>query len=70
MLRRKWQRQKPRTPVAAALPVGTALTFRAEVMPGKDSLDRTVHVTKVLANGRIELKELEGQHSLAEFERQ
>jgi hypothetical protein len=46
-----------------------SLTFRAEVMPGKDRLERTFQVTKVLVNGRIELAELEGQHSLAEFER-
>jgi hypothetical protein len=45
------------------------LTFRAEVMPGKDRRARTFQVGKVLANGRIELAELEGQHSLAEFER-
>jgi len=45
------------------------LTFRAEVMPCKDRMERTFQVTKVLANGRIELAELEGQHSLAEFER-
>jgi len=45
------------------------MTFRAEVMPGRDRLARTFQVTKVLVNGRIELAELEGQHSLAEFER-
>jgi hypothetical protein len=48
---------------------GMSVTFRAEVMPGRDKLDRTFQVTRVLANGRIELAELEGQHSLAEFER-
>jgi len=38
-------------------------------MPGKDRMERTFLVTRVLANGRIELAELDGQHSLAEFER-
>jgi len=37
-------------------------------MPGKDRLARTFEVGKVLANGRIELADLTGQHSLAEFE--
>jgi len=46
-----------------------SVTFRAEVMPGRDKMDRTFQVTRVLTNGRIELAELEGQHSLAEFER-
>lgn len=46
-----------------------SVTFRAEVMPGRDKLARTFQVSKVLASGRVELAELEGQHSLAEFER-
>ena len=66
---RKRQRQKVKRLAAPPAKVGTALTFRAEIMPGKDRLARTFHVMKVLANGRIELAELEGQHSLAEFER-
>ena len=66
---RKRHRKQPKTLVAPSATVGTALTFRAEIMPGKDRLARTFHVMKVLANGRIELAELDGQHSLAEFER-
>jgi hypothetical protein len=62
-------RPKKQPPPVWSLRVGVSLTFRAEVMPGKDSLERTFQVTKVLVNGRIELAELEGQHSLAEFER-
>jgi hypothetical protein len=62
-------RRKKQPPPVRSLRVGMSLTFRAEVMPGRDRLERTFQVTKVLANGRIELAELEGQHSLAEFER-
>jgi hypothetical protein len=49
--------------------VGMSLTFRAEVMPGRDRIERTFEVTRVLDNGRVELAKMEGQHSLAEFER-
>ena len=65
---RKGQRNKQPLPTLT-LTAGMSVTFRAEVMPGRDKLDRTFQVTRVLANGRIELAELEGQHSLAEFER-
>ncbi|MFS8086612.1 MAG: hypothetical protein ACMG6H_13345 [Acidobacteriota bacterium] len=47
---------------------GTLLTFRAEVMPGRETLERTYEVTRVLANGRIELMNLQGQHAITEFE--
>ena len=48
--------------------VGTILTFRAEVMPGRERVERAFEVTRVLNNGRVELAKIEGQHSLAEFE--
>lgn len=44
------------------------LTFRAEVMPGRETLERTFEVSRVLANGRIELLNLQGQHAITEFE--
>jgi hypothetical protein len=37
-------------------------------MPGRDAGERTYEVKRLLSNGRIELANLEGQHSLAEFE--
>jgi hypothetical protein len=64
----KGQRKKQPLP-SVTLKAGMSVTFRAEVMPGRDKMDRTFQVTRVLTNGRIELAELEGQHSLAEFER-
>lgn len=48
--------------------VGMSLTFRAEVMPGRESDRRTFTVTRVLKNGRVELSGLSGQHAEAEFE--
>lgn len=47
---------------------GMRLTFRAEVMPGRETLERTFEVSRVLTNGRVELRNLQGQHALTEFE--
>jgi hypothetical protein len=44
------------------------LTFRAEVMPGRETFERTFEVSRVLANGRVELRNLQGQHAITEFE--
>jgi hypothetical protein len=44
------------------------LTFRAEVMPGRERDQRTFTVTRVLTNGRVELSGLFGQHTMTEFE--
>ena len=48
--------------------VGMQLTFRAEVMPGRETDQRTFEVTRVLTSGRIELQDLQGEHALTEFE--
>ncbi len=48
--------------------VGTRLIFRAELMPGRETDDRTYEVERVLASGRIELANLRGEHHLTEFE--
>jgi len=48
--------------------VGMQLTFRAEVMPGRETHQRTFEVERVLSSGRIELANLQGEHTLTEFE--
>lgn len=48
--------------------VGMRLTFRAEVMPGRETNERTYEVVRVLTGGRIELANLQGQHAITEFE--
>lgn len=48
--------------------VGMPLTFRAEVMPGRSTGERTFAVARVLASGRVELIGLAGQHSRTEFQ--
>ncbi|HEY0378012.1 MAG TPA: hypothetical protein VGC87_13920 [Pyrinomonadaceae bacterium] len=45
-----------------------SLTFRAELMPGREPHERTFTVASVLANGRVELVGLTGQHAEREFE--
>jgi hypothetical protein len=47
---------------------GTRVTFRAELMPGREPVDRTFEVARVLVSGRLELVDLHGQHTITEFE--
>lgn len=47
---------------------GMSLTFRAEVMPGKETVNRTFQVAQVLASGRVKLNGIDGQHNQQEFE--
>ncbi len=44
------------------------VTFRAEVMPGRDSSERSFRVTRLLSNGRVLLDGVSGEHSENEFE--
>ncbi len=48
--------------------IGTSLIFRAELMPGRETAERTFKVQRVLSSGRVELANLHGEHTLAEFE--
>jgi hypothetical protein len=52
----------------SGLAAGTLLTFRAEVMPGRETDQRTFEVTRVLTSGRIQLANLQGEHAITEFE--
>jgi hypothetical protein len=44
------------------------MTFRAELMPGRETDERTFEIERVLSSGRIELTNLTGEHALTEFE--
>ena len=59
---------KKRGPAQGWAEAGMSLTFRAELMPGREPLERTYTVASVLANGRVELVGLAGQHDEREFE--
>lgn len=48
---------------------GMSVTFRAEVMPGRDGSERTYQVTDLLPSGRVLLEGVSGEHKENEFER-
>ena len=70
----KRRKRKGRASPTSKLPIhppasaGMQLTFRAEVMPGRERDQRTFTVARVLAGGRVELIGLTGQHTMTEFE--
>lgn len=47
---------------------GMQVTFRAELMPGRDREQRTARVKEILPSGRITLHEIAGEHAQNEFE--
>jgi hypothetical protein len=47
---------------------GMTVTFRAELMPGRDREERTAKVKKLLPSGRVLLDEIEGEHGQQEFD--
>jgi hypothetical protein len=47
---------------------GMPVTFRAELMPGRDRAERTFRVAAVLPSGRVTLEEFTGDHAEPEFE--
>ncbi|HEY5884186.1 MAG TPA: hypothetical protein VIT88_05830 [Pyrinomonadaceae bacterium] len=47
---------------------GMIVTFRAELMPGRDREQRTARVKEVLPSGRVTLQEVAGEHAQNEFE--
>ncbi|HYX27444.1 MAG TPA: hypothetical protein VE863_02670 [Pyrinomonadaceae bacterium] len=47
---------------------GMQVTFRAELMPGRDAEERTYRVTDLLPSGRVLLDRVAGEHARQEFE--
>ena len=47
---------------------GMPVTFRAEVMPGRDRTQRTFMVKELLSSGRVSLHGADGEHTETEFE--
>ncbi len=47
---------------------GMPVTFRAELMPGRDRNQRTFTVKELLSSGRVSLHGVEGEHAEKEFE--
>jgi hypothetical protein len=48
---------------------GMSVTFRAELMPGRDREARTARIKELLPSGRVLLHEVDGEHAQNEFER-
>ena len=46
---------------------GMMVTFRAELMPGRDRDERTFRVKELLSNGRVLLEGVAGEHAEKEF---
>jgi len=47
---------------------GMMVTFRAELMPGRDRNERTFRVKELLTSGRVSLHAVDGEHAEKEFE--
>ncbi len=47
---------------------GMRVTFRAELMPGRDRDQRTFSVKELLSSGRVSLNGVDGEHAEKEFE--
>ena len=47
---------------------GMEVVFRAEVMPGRHTSERTFHVTSLLPSGRVLLDGVSGEHAEREFQ--
>lgn len=48
---------------------GMTVTFRAELMPGRDSDERSFKIRELLPSGRVLLDGVAGEHAEKEFER-
>ena len=49
---------------------GMSVTFRAELMPGRERSERTFRVSELLPSGRVRLEGAAGEHNEKEFEPQ
>ena len=47
---------------------GMEVIFRAELMPGRHTSERTFHVTSLLPSGRVLLDGVAGEHNEKEFQ--
>ena len=47
---------------------GMSVTFRGELMPGRDRQERTFRVAELLPSGRVLLEGVAGEHTENEFE--
>jgi len=67
---RKSKRRLSDSPLDTWARPGMSVTFRAELMPGRDADERTYKVTDLLPSGRVLLDRVSGEHARKEFEQQ
>ena len=68
IMKRDRKSKRSRAPDSWARP-GMKVTFRAELMPGREPDERTYEVTDLLPSGRVLLDRVNGEHTQTEFER-
>jgi len=66
---RKPKRRRRDTSLDTWARPGMQVTFRAELMPGRDAEARTFRVNDLLPSGRVLLDGAVGEHAQKEFER-
>lgn len=64
----KQQRRSKDNPASVWARPGMTVTFRAELMPGRDREQRTARVKQLLPSGRVLLDEVAGEHGQGEFD--
>lgn len=64
---KRGRRRKAAEPDTWARP-GMRVTFRAEIMPGRETSERTFQVTNLLPSGRVLLDGVSGEHTETEFQ--
>lgn len=65
--RGKLRGKKEEKPDVWARP-GMQVTFRAELMPGRDASERVFRIKELLPSGRVVLHDFAGEHKETEFE--
>jgi hypothetical protein len=68
IFRRKKKNTEPLPPANVWARPEMKVTFRAEIMPGREREQRTFRIKEVLPNGRIKLYDFVGEHRQGAFE--
>jgi hypothetical protein len=62
------EKRESKNPASVWARPGMTVTFRAELMPGRDREQRTARVKELLPSGRVLLHEIAGEHAEKEFD--
>jgi hypothetical protein len=68
MMKRYGVRGKPARSANRWARPGMSVVFRAELMPGRETSERTFRVKELLPSGRVLLEDFAGEHVEREFE--